>query len=94
MLRPHGGQPNTPRLPSIPVSSLQPDLIVVGSDSSASPWPSGSPASWAGGSRCRHHIGGNTYSETEPKTGIEVHRRHLPLVAEAGGDELNVDLLG
>ncbi len=77
MLRPHGGQLNTRRLPSTPVSSPQPDLIVVGSGFF------GLTVAERVASQLnrrvlvldrRHHIGGNAYSETEPETGIEVHR--------------------
>ena len=60
-----------------PVSSPQPDLIVVGSGFF------GLTVAERVASQLdrrvlvldrRHHIGGNAYSETEPETGIEVHR--------------------
>jgi UDP-galactopyranose mutase len=75
-----GGQPYRPghgQLPSTPVSSPQPDLIVVGSGFF------GLTVAERVASQLnrrvlvldrRDHIGGNAYSETEPETGIEVHR--------------------
>ncbi|HEX8761054.1 MAG TPA: NAD(P)-binding protein, partial [Pseudonocardiaceae bacterium] len=59
------------------MSSPQPDLIVVGSGFF------GLTVAERVASQLdrrvlvldrRHHIGGNAYSETEPETGIEVHR--------------------
>ena len=75
-----GGQPSQPdrrQLPSTPVSSSQPDLIVIGSGFF------GLTVAERVASQLdrrvlvldrRDHIGGNAYSETEPETGIEVHR--------------------
>jgi UDP-galactopyranose mutase len=67
----------TRRVPSVPVTSARPDLVIVGSGFFG--LTVAERVATELGKRVlvidrRDHLGGNAYSEAEPETGIEIHR--------------------
>lgn len=66
---PHGKQPNTPAATSLPVSSTQPRLMVVGSGFFGLTVAERVATQLNRGSSCwtRHCIGSNAYSKTDPR---------------------------